>query len=225
MRRHTHTHSHVYTLPYVYTDYVLYYASTIGHTPGVSVCVSFGLPIPVLSEAFDNACVSGHVRVVSVLLAAGTIVRDLNIYTACFYGRTAVVSALIAAGANVNSHDGGPIICASRSGYHDIVCMLIKAGAQIPPLAFINAVHGNHLCVVQELMSAGYNIHTNGENALRHAVTLERDAIADYLIAAGADVSVAIENCGYYEITTIAKLRSILKISTVMARARRILEQ
>jgi len=185
-------------VPRVYTGYILCSYSAYNHTAGVSVCISLGASTKMLSEALNRTSTIGHTNIAIALLAAGADVHYLDDYSiryACEYGHYETVCALIDAGANVNLGDGLPLIYASSGGYYDIVSALLAAGAVIRPNAFQGAVIRGHTSIVSAFISAGHNIHYDNEMALLTTVSFEHTDIVATLLAAHANVNVAIEEC------------------------------
>ena len=122
-----------------------------------------------------RVCVTrGSVVDFNRLVQAGFDINKPNQYgltmlmMATQYNRVAMVKALLKAGAQVNSQDldgNTALIRASRSGYTEIVKMLLS-------------VEGIAINVC----------NNDGLTAVRHALSNEKQEVADLLIQAGADV-------------------------------------
>jgi len=197
MHTHRNTRHVVYVcIPRVYTEDVMYNACIIGRVLEVSVCISGVVCVSVLNEALKRAASYGHTDIVTLLLSAGADIHYLDDYGlryACLYSHIETVSTLIAAGAYVNAGGGLPITYASSAGCYDTTALLLASGSVIPRNTFQDIVYRGLTRIATLFISAGCDIHVNGELALITAVARGHTDIITALLAAHADVSTALE--------------------------------
>jgi len=168
MHTHRNIHRTFLCIPCAYTGYILCSYSAYNHTAGVSVCISLGVPVNVLNEALKRASTLGHTNTIVTLLAAG---------------------------ADVNCDNNYSIRYACELGHYETVLALLEAGADVPVSVFQASIIRGHTSTVSAFISKGGDIHGGNEIALIIAVSLGHTDIIDILLAAGADVDVAIEMC------------------------------
>jgi len=212
MRRHRKNTHHL-CIPHLHTSADVHSDSDEMYKSKLSVCASFPSQVDTLSAALVRASANGRTNVVSALLAEGADVHykdDLCIVFACEGGHCETVSTLIAAGANVDTQEGRPITSASFHCHRDVVVTLLAAGASVPSDALHIAVCVGRLDIVQDLVSAGCDIHAGDERALRWAVWNDHTDIANILLAAGANVHNATRACGANQ-SVISKLGQLIK--------------
>ena len=131
----------------------------------------------------------------------------MNIWEACRVGDLERVRQLIQYGQDVNSRGDSygttPLIVAADSDHDQVVCELIRAGADVngkdnnKRTALHWASWRGHYSVVKTLIEAGANINEQdwrGRTPLMMAAHMSYDNIVVELIRAGADVSV-VSNC------------------------------
>ena len=141
------------------------------------------------------------------LINARTATRGTALILAAERGHAAVIGALLAAGADFELDDvygGSALFCAASAGHFDAVGVLLAAGAsqrvrRINDFAspLLRAARHGHTRVVDLLISkgvgdAGPDLNARdkqGRTALMYAAQLGALEIVQYLINAGADVT------------------------------------
>lgn len=156
--------------------------------------------------ALYEACLSGAVRCIGPLLAAGAQVGACGsrgatpLFVAAQAGHTEVVHLLLAAGAAVDEEAayprrGTPLYAAATRGHLEVMQELLQGGASpnnarnAPLLA---AAYAGHAPCVDLLLQAGADVNaaslTMGETALHHAAARNHPACMELLLRGGAQV-------------------------------------
>lgn len=114
-------------------------------------------------------------------------------------GNAAAVRSLLAAGALPDlGPDQSPLQIAARYGHHEVVCLLLDAGAEIEPgpkwlsTPLINAATGGSYEIVADLIRHGANVNAcdkQGSVALHLAAGRNYLDIVELLVEAGADIN------------------------------------
>jgi ankyrin repeat protein len=166
--------------------------------------------------ALHVACLQGHLDFVKILLYSGRFInlekqtlfrRFTPLLFACKYGQREIVAQLVVAGCNINASSSGGnncLIWAVQSGYHNIVNLLIKFGANpnfrnplngYTPL-MVAVTHGKLECV-KALIKGECSLEEeteDGSTALYLASWKTNALIVEYLLTSGANSNVKTNN-------------------------------
>lgn len=192
-------------------DRALLDAAGAGHASAVEGLLQAGAKVSATDAedwtALHLAAQRGHARVMQLLLGAGEDVNAVDgsgrtpLMRAVFSGDTAAVRLLLDAGAAIEAGDesyggGTALMFAAISGYTPVLEALLAAGADVnasgkydgaTPLMFA-AARGD-TAAVRALLAASADVNaacTNGTTALMLADALDRVAVAEMLVEAGA---------------------------------------
>lgn len=138
------------------------------------------------------------------LLASNIDANAVDVFgrTALWYassvGDAAIVRKLLAAGALPDlGPDQGPLHIASRHGHHEVVCLLLEAGAEVDPgpkwlsKPLVMAATGGNYEVAAHLIRHGANVNAcdkQGSIALHLAAGRNYVDIVELLVEAGSNV-------------------------------------
>ncbi len=119
-----------------------------------------------LHGGLSNACYSGHMEIVKLLISKGITHFDLGLYYACYSGHMEIVKLLISKGAT--AYNNG-LIGACKNGHEEIAELMISKGA--------------HNAVVREP-----SVSLNLDDVLYHAIMNNRKKIVLLLLLKGANI-------------------------------------
>ncbi|TVY61731.1 putative ankyrin repeat protein L25 [Fusarium oxysporum f. sp. cubense] len=154
---------------------ILYTAVKAGQMDIIALLIKEGADVNAQEGRYGNvlevASRSGRMDIVELLIRQGADVNVHSTYTnalctASYYGHLNIVMHLVEEGADVNAevYYDTPLCAASRSGHLNIVAYLVEKGADV------NAPRGGF------------------ENALRAAITFQRDSVVKFLQNHKADL-------------------------------------
>jgi ankyrin repeat protein len=163
--------------------------------------------IKALKTSFLRACSLGNVSLLSMFLKEDAVDVECNsnegLRLACEYGRLRAVQELVAAGANVHALHDSPLCVAATGGHLAVVRWLLELEneqgerVEFPHIdhALHRAVAGGHVPVVELLLNAGADIHSEEDYALRLAASPSKcsqasEDMLNLLIRRGANVHV-----------------------------------
>jgi len=126
-----------------------------------------------------TACISGHIKVVEVLLTKGANIEAIDknkwtpLYTACKEGHVTIVEMLLSQGANLEAYNEDhqtPLYAACEKGHVPVVARLLEKSANIEEQAkdgetpLFTASLNAHVDVVNLLLNKGVNIDNKNKD-------------------------------------------------------------
>jgi len=158
-----------------------------------------------LHGSFVQACSSGNVQVLEIILAQeGVKVQhnnNIGLRLASEYGHLEVIKVLLSRGANAHALHDAPLCIASGGGHKKVVeYFLSRKDDRQRPIEYAHidhalhrAVANLHLDIVELLLDAGADVHSEEEYALRMAASPSEcrpnsEAMVRLLIRRGADI-------------------------------------
>ena len=142
-------------------------------------------------SALEWSAFHGHLAVVTALLDAGAVQKDLALAVASLAARAPVVALLLDCGADIHYHADVALYISCWKGHVAIATLLLDRGADMHAqgdLALGTAVLNGHLEVVRLLLDRGMDVHTKDDRALQGAAEFGHFAIAVLLLDRGANV-------------------------------------
>jgi ankyrin repeat protein len=133
-------------------------------------------------------------RNIAMMLLKIRIGIDMNnsLYIASRYGHIRIVKLLLAAGSDVRSNNTLSLRWASRCGHINIVKILIDAGSDVnasDDYSLTHASHDGHINTVKLLLESGANVHIDDDYPLQQACTRGWTRLVKLLLNMGSNIN------------------------------------